>query len=476
MELDKTETSGIFSFASSDAFAEKRERRLLIVLRSFMVVVFMGVLGTLPSLVADGNAFFFGAIMFGVLVVELLVYLALYVFALRGKASGVRAVLFGVWCVYGGAFPWFIRPDYDTEFSNSVMAAVIVGFLSLAIVGIASLEEWRRAQRWILALNIIFVVSSVASTLTLFGVGQVTVPHVTQIVVSGIFLVGISFFSRALIKDAEQLLLVSEISSKRDQMQREQMRVARDAAQQASVSKSQFLANMSHELRTPLTAIIGYVELIKEDADDDGTHQFDEDLDRVRDAAKHLHGLINDILDLSKIEAGKMEVATEKVDLARLLEQVEATATPLVAAKNNRLVVERELLPEFCVADEMKLKQVLLNLVSNAAKFTRDGQVTIRGAKIARKRQPWVCLEIEDTGIGISSDKLPKIFEVFEQADGTTTRKYGGSGLGLPISRRLCEMMGGTLTAASKPGRGSTFRVELPLGDVALLESLTQRS
>ena len=476
MELDKTETSGIFSFASSDRFEQRRQERLVSVLRVFIALAIVGLLSIAPAIWSRGGEATFGVVMFGALLLGLLTYAGLYALARSGRFAAARNSLFGVWCFYGGILPWFIQPEYNSPYTVATMTCVIIGFFSLVIVGVSSLEKWERASRWLIAFNAIYFISSSISALLFFELSAANRPHFILVLIGGGFLCGVSLFCRSLIKDTEQLLLVSEISSKRDQMQREQMRVARDAAQQASVSKSQFLANMSHELRTPLTAIIGYVELIKEDAAEDGAHQFDEDLDRVRDAAKHLHGLINDILDLSKIEAGKMEVATEKVDLARLLEQVEATATPLVAAKNNRLVVERELLPEFCVADEMKLKQVLLNLVSNAAKFTRDGQVTIRGAKIARKRQPWVCLEIEDTGIGISSDKLPKIFEVFEQADGTTTRKYGGSGLGLPISRRLCEMMGGTLTAASKPGRGSTFRVELPLGDIALLESLTQRS
>lgn len=393
--------------------------------------------GVAPAIWSRGNDVKLGYVMLGVLLLGLLTYAGLYALALSGRFAAARNSLFGVWCFYGGVLPWFIRPGYNSSYTVAIMTCVIIGFFSLVIVGVSSLEKWERASRWLIAFNAIYLISSLSSALLFFELSVANRPLFILILLGGGFLCGVSLFCRSLIKDTEQLLLVSEISSKRDQMQREQMRVARDAAQQASVSKSQFLANMSHELRTPLTAIIGYVELIKEDAAEDGVRQFDSDLDRVRDSAKHLHGLINDILDLSKIEAGKMEVAVDRIELARLVEQVTATAAPLVAAKNNTLVVERDLLPEFCVADEMKLKQVLLNLVSNAAKFTRDGQVTIRGAKIARKRQPWVYFEIEDTGIGIPSDKLSKIFEVFEQADGTTTRQYGGTGLGCR-SRRGC--------------------------------------
>jgi PAS domain S-box-containing protein len=236
----------------------------------------------------------------------------------------------------------------------------------------------------------------------------------------------------------------------------------RDQAMEASTAKSRFLANMSHELRTPLNAIIGITELLREEAADAKLNDFTEPLDRVQRAGKHLLQLINDVLDLSKIEAGKIEMHAETVPVAGLVRDLAATATPLADKNGNRLVLEVAGDVGAIEADALRLKQVLLNLLSNAAKFTEKGTVTLRAAAAARDGRPGVAFAVSDTGIGMTPEQVAKVFEEFTQADSSTTRKYGGTGLGLAISKRLVGMMGGTIAVESAAGKGSTFEVWLP--------------
>jgi Amt family ammonium transporter len=247
---------------------------------------------------------------------------------------------------------------------------------------------------------------------------------------------------------------------------------AKEAAEAANRAKSTFLANMSHELRTPLNAIIGYSEMLREEADDQGYDDFSPDLEKIRTAGKHLLELINNILDLSKIEAGRMDLYYEQFPLDRLLDEVLNTVAPLVEKNGNRMLVERG--PELgaMVADSTKLRQVLLNLLSNAAKFTERGDVTLRVSRRATDQPEangaaapgFVVFEVSDTGIGMSAEQLGRLFKDFTQADASTTRKYGGTGLGLAISRRFCQMMGGDIAVTSAEGLGSTFSVILPAG------------
>jgi signal transduction histidine kinase len=229
---------------------------------------------------------------------------------------------------------------------------------------------------------------------------------------------------------------------------------------EASQHKSQFLANMSHELRTPLNAIIGVSEMLREDAE--AAKQDTEPLDRVLGAAKHLLALINDILDLSKIEAGRMELQLEDFALAPLIDNVVKTIEPLAAKNENRVAVSCDTAIGTVHADQMRLRQALLNLLSNANKFTERGTITVDARQEQANGRDWVTIAVADTGIGMTVEQMGKLFQEFSQADASTTRKYGGTGLGLAISKRFCQMMGGDITVESEPGKGSVFTVCLP--------------
>ena len=226
--------------------------------------------------------------------------------------------------------------------------------------------------------------------------------------------------------------------------------------------KSEFLANMSHELRTPLNAIIGYSEMLQEDAVDLGAEQFTDDLKKINAAGKHLLELINAVLDLSKIEAGKMELYLETFQVGALVHDIAAVIHPLAAKNTNRLEVSCPDAIGSMHADLTKARQALFNLLSNACKFTERGTVSLAVAREAAGGREWMVFSVTDTGIGMTPEQLAKLFEAFTQADAATTRKYGGTGLGLALSRRLCRMMGGDVTAESEEGRGSRFTIRLP--------------
>ena len=236
---------------------------------------------------------------------------------------------------------------------------------------------------------------------------------------------------------------------------------AKDVAEAANQTKSQFLANMSHELRTPLNAIIGYSEMLAEEAEDLGQTQFLKDLERIRSSGKHLLSLINEILDLSKIEAGKMDLFLESFELKPMLDGVIDSLAPLIAANGNRLELRIGEIPIGMHSDLTKLRQILFNLLSNACKFTERGTITVNVELDAPKSE--VVLAVQDSGIGMTEEQLGRLFQAFSQADASTTRKYGGTGLGLIISKHFAQMMGGDIAVSSEAGRGSTFTVRLPL-------------
>jgi Amt family ammonium transporter len=241
------------------------------------------------------------------------------------------------------------------------------------------------------------------------------------------------------------------------------LREAKDAAEAANRSKSIFLANMSHELRTPLNAIIGYSELIEEEAADEGVDFIVPDLQKIRSAGRHLLALINDILDISKIEAGRMELFLETFEIEAMLENVITTITPLIEKNKNQLQVHNQADMGTMHADLTKMRQILFNLLSNASKFTERGSITLTVRReIDADGRDWISIAVADTGIGMTPAQLEKLFEKFQQADTSTTRKYGGTGLGLAISRQFALMMGGDITVSSEVGSGSTFIVQIP--------------
>ena len=244
----------------------------------------------------------------------------------------------------------------------------------------------------------------------------------------------------------------------------EKLREAMTAADAANRAKSTFLANMSHELRTPMNAIIGYSEMLAEEAEDCGYDSFVSDLNKINSAGKHLLALINDILDFSKIEAGKIELYLETFDVRTMIREVTDTIRPLVEKNANRLEIRCPAEIGALHADLTKMRQTLFNLLSNACKFTKDGLVTLEvthGVDEA-SGEGWFSFAIADTGIGMSAEQMAKLFQAFSQGDASTTKKYGGTGLGLSISRHFCQIMGGDITVESEPGKGSVFTAKIP--------------
>ena len=238
------------------------------------------------------------------------------------------------------------------------------------------------------------------------------------------------------------------------------LQLARDEAMKANSTKSKFLANMSHELRTPLNAIIGYSEILEEDLEELSLDKFIPDLQRINGAGQHLLKLIDGVLDLSKVEAGKMELYVETIDIASVINDVVTTLEPSANKNGNKLSIKHEGKLGEMSTDVTKLRQLLFNIAGNALKFTQDGEITIT---VKPERElGFIEFRVSDTGIGMTKDQIEKLFQPFTQADVTTTRKYGGTGLGLTISLHFCEMMGGSIDVESEPGKGTVFIIHLP--------------
>ncbi len=260
----------------------------------------------------------------------------------------------------------------------------------------------------------------------------------------------------------EALQRANEDLERRVEERTAELKVAIEASEAAGRAKSTFLANMSHELRTPLNAIIGYSEMLQEEAKDMGQKDFARDLQKIHGAGKHLLMLINDVLDISKIEAGKMALFIETFDIAPMIQDVATTIDPLVKKNSNTLKVDFADDLGAMRADLTKVRQALFNLLSNACKFTEQGIITLRVAREMVDGGNWISFRVSDTGIGITPEQMGKLFQVFSQAAGSTTLKYGGTGLGLALSQQFCQMMGGDITVESELGQGSTFTIRLP--------------
>jgi len=243
----------------------------------------------------------------------------------------------------------------------------------------------------------------------------------------------------------------------------EELLKAKHAAEDASRAKSAFLANMSHELRTPLNAIIGYSEMLEEETRDSGKTENLHDLRKIQSAGKHLLSLINDVLDLSKIEAGKMGLHLETFDISLMVEEMVTTLQPAIAKNSNNVRVRMADDVGMMRADATKVRQILFNLMSNACKFTDHGTISLDVSQSAMEGQEWIRFRVKDTGIGISSKQQEKLFQEFTQADATISRRYGGTGLGLAISYRFVQMMKGRISVESREGQGSAFTVHLPV-------------
>lgn len=235
------------------------------------------------------------------------------------------------------------------------------------------------------------------------------------------------------------------------------------SAESANKAKSEFLANMSHELRTPLNAIVGYTELLEEFILDNGLDSCIGDTQRIHQSAHHLLNLINDVLDLSKIEAGKLEICPANFDIYHTLQDVMSLSAPLANKNNNQLELIANESLGIMRSDETKIHQILLNLLSNAAKFTKEGKITISAEKFNKNNVEFIRFSVTDTGIGMTAEQQKKIFNDFVQADSSTTKKYGGTGLGLSITKRFCEILDGSINVFSEKDRGSVFSVNFPI-------------
>jgi signal transduction histidine kinase/CheY-like chemotaxis protein len=353
-----------------------------------------------------------------------------------------------------------------TAFSLGPCAAAVLGIHS----GNVSVGGWRFGVRGVLA-----IAAGIITSILVFGpafdpLGGGFLPQVLGVAVIFVY---VTVFSYQSFGQAQRVVRnVKLIEAQNVEIQRNsalieerthQLEQARDAAEAANTSKSQFLANMSHELRTPLNAIIGYSDLLIEEAEELNATDLVPDLDKIRSSGKHLLGLINDVLDLSKIEAGKMEISLETFDVTDVVMAAAAMVRPLVEKNGNTLDLAIQEDIGTMHADLTRVRQILLNLLSNASKFTSAGRVSLAVTRGVLDGREEIVFTVRDTGIGMTPEQIKRLFQPFTQADPSTTRKYGGTGLGLSITQRFCQLMNGSIEVESEPGVGSTFTARIPV-------------
>lgn len=346
--------------------------------------------------------------------------------------------------VTGGAQSWMFMGLF-----LGLGSMVALGTRPVATLGVSCMAGYLAvlAVQWF-GLAHPFPLGQEVLKVLLLGLGVAFLYQVAKIVV-------------ALRAENQAFLELSRTLNRDLQARAEELSRAKDLAEAQSQAKSRFLAGMSHELRTPLNTILLYGELIEGEAATGADPALAEDAHRLQGAGRHLLQLVNDLLDLSKIEAGRMDLNLEPLDLPVLLDEVDLQARPLAQARGNRFEVENAVPPDGLPmqADPLRLRQILLNLLGNAAKFTEQGEIRLR----VQRGPLGLLFEVSDTGIGMDQEQLGRLFQDFVQADPHIANKYGGSGLGLALSMRLAERMGGRIEAESRPGRGSTFSVHLPL-------------
>jgi signal transduction histidine kinase/ActR/RegA family two-component response regulator len=351
------------------------------------------------------------------------------------------------------------------EFNLGPCAAALLGIFS----GCISVGGWRMGVRSALAIAFGVVVAGAMYGVSFQPLGGSVLAQGLGVAVIFVYVTVFSYQSygqaQRMVKVAKQMEAQSLDLQRNGALLEErthQLELARDAAEAANSSKSQFLANMSHELRTPLNAIIGYSDLLIEEAEELEAQDLVPDLEKIRSSGKHLLGLINDVLDLSKIEAGKMEISLETFAVGEVVSAAVAMVRPLIEKNANtlRLAIDPDL--GSMHADLTRVRQILLNLLSNASKFTEKGTITLVASRELDDGRHWIVFEVHDTGIGMTPAQRERLFQPFTQADPSTTRKYGGTGLGLSITKRFCELMNGTIGVTSEAGEGSVFTVRLP--------------
>jgi signal transduction histidine kinase/CheY-like chemotaxis protein len=399
--------------------------------------------------------------MWWVLSLHLLVWphvaLAIAARARNGKLAEYRNLLVDSFII-----GWYLPIAW---FNLGPCAAALLGIHS----GCMSVGGWRFGVRGALA-----IVAGTLVSIAMFGLhfdplgGSV----LAQGIGVAVIFIYVSVFSYMSFGQAQRVVRIAkQIEGQSEEIQRNsalleerthQLELARDAAETANTSKSQFLANMSHELRTPLNAIIGYSDLLIEEAEELEAQDLVPDLEKIRSSGKHLLGLINDVLDLSKIEAGKMEVSLETFDVGEVIAAATSMVGPMIEKNGNtfELIIDEHL--GTMHADLTRVRQILLNLLSNASKFTANGRVTLDAARELDDGRHWIVFVVRDTGIGMTPEQRARLFQPFTQADPSTTRKYGGTGLGLSITKRFCELMDGTIGVESEAGVGTVFTVRLP--------------